>query len=355
MAALDDPDFNHLPRPVAALFARAAARSFFALPIWYHVLARYGTDKGNVPRLYVDGAARGALACRMPGPGARRLAGLANYYSTEHGPIYGDAAALPQALDEIAREISADGIEAVRLPGLDPADPGFAALESAFRRTGFAVHRYFDSGTWFENTAGMDFDRYVAARPASLRNTWQRKNRKLESAGRMTLDFHDDAARIEQGVDDYQRIYAASWQESEPFPEFMPHLIRAAAEAGALRLGILKLDGEPAATQCWILWDGRATIYKLAHDRRFDDLSVGTILSMRMMERVLENDRPREVDLGRGDDPYKKLWLSQRRERWGLVAFNPRTPAGRLLAWREAAAGAAKRLLGLLPPGPRLR
>src|SRR5665213_2315523 len=254
MAALDDPDFNHLPRPVAALFARAAARSFFALPIWYHVLARYGTDKGNVPRLYVDGAARGALACRMPGPGARRLAGLANYYSTEHGPIYGDAAALPQALDEIAREISADGIEAVRLPGLDPADPGFAALESAF-----------------------------------------------------------------------------------------------------LRPGILKLDGEPAATQCWILWDGRATIYKLAHDRRFDDLSVGTILSMRMMERVLENDRPREVDLGRGDDPYKKLWLSQRRERWGLVAFNPRTPAGRLLAWREAAAGAAKRLLGLLPPGPRLR
>src|SRR5665213_2755637 len=168
MAALDDPDFNHLPRPVAALFARAAARSFFALPIWYHVLARYGTDKGDVPRLYVDGAARGALACRMPRPGARRLGGLANYYSTEHGPIYGDAAALPQALDEIAREISADGIEAVRLPGLDPADPGFAALESAFRRTGFAVHRYFDSGTWFENTAGMDFDRYVAARGFEL-------------------------------------------------------------------------------------------------------------------------------------------------------------------------------------------
>jgi len=345
MAVHDNPDFSRLSTPLAELFARAAERSFFSLPLWYHVLTRYGTETGSNVRVYANAAARAALVCRLS-PGRHRLLSLSNYYSIEHGPVYAaGGAALRQALGTLAREIADARYDAVELLGLDPHDESFAALIDAFGAAGLRPQKYFDNGNWYEETVGIDFDRYVAARPSALRNTWKRKSKALAAAHRLDYVFHDDDAALADGVRDYEAVYAESWKSAEPFPDFMPHLIRAAATVGALRLGILKVDGVPAAAQCWLAWHGRVTIYKLAHAKRFDELSVGTVLTMRMMEHVLERDKPREIDFGRGDDAYKKSFLSRRRERLSLLIANPHTVTGRLLAWRGVAVGVAKRVL----------
>jgi hypothetical protein len=42
-----------------------------------------------------------------------------------------------------------------------------------------------------------------------------------------------------------------------------------------------------------------------------------------MMQHVLDVDRVDEVDYLAGDEPYKREWMSTRRERRGVVAFNP--------------------------------
>lgn len=350
---LDDPDFSALPAPLARLFARGGSHSLFAQPFWYHVLARHGIDKRWRVRLYADdeAAPRAALVCYAT-PGSRRLHGLSTYYSCEHGPLLdpGDPAPLA-SLQRLARAMADERPrwDAAQLGGLDPASPGFTLLSEAFAGAGWSPHPYFDSGTWYEATAGMRFADYLAARPPSLRNTWRRKAAKLRAeAG--TIAICNDVAGLDEAIDAYETVYRASWKGSEPHPDFVPALIRAAAPLGAVRLGILRAGGRPAAAQLWLIWDGRATIYKLAHDRDFDALSPGTVLTMAMMERVLDGDRPAEIDFGRGDDPYKRLWLGRRRERQGLLIASRATARGMALDLRQRAGTLIRHWRGAAAP-----
>ena len=302
-------------------------------------------------RLYTD-QRPGSGACLLfqteEGRSGRRLVGLANAYSVEHDILHRTGADLDAGLDAIIAQILAERPrwDCLGLAELDPARPSFHSAVRALRRAGLLVECTFHSGTWYEDTASLSFADYVAARPSQLRNTWRRKRRRVEEDGRLTKAFFTGISGIDQAVTDYQTIYAASWKPPEEFPGFIPELIRLAAALGALRLGIYYIDGVPAAAQFWILWHGRAVIYKLAHDRRYDDLSLGTLLTMEMIEQVLHDDRPSEITLGRGDDPYKRLWLPKRRERWGITAANFRTRRGLSLGLKREMAKAVHRLRG---------
>ena len=346
-----NPDFLRLPSGLVHLFNNAAGNSFFTLPVWYDLMTRHGVPAESEIRVYTDERPEPAVALllRNTAPEAgRRLTSLANAYSVEHGVVYrpgadhdaGFAAILSEILSERPRW------EGLSLTELDPLDPSYRAAVRSLRRAGLFVECAFDSGTWYEETAALSFAHYVAARPSELRNTWRRKRRRVDRSNRLSKAFFADTTRIDQAIADYQTIYAASWKPAESFPEFIPVLIRLAAELGALRLGIYYIDGVPAAAQFWIVWRGRAVIYKLAHDKRLDDLSLGTLLTMEMIERVLADDRPREITLGRGDDPYKKLWLPRRRERWGINADNPRTWRGLGVGLRRKASALYHRLHG---------
>jgi hypothetical protein len=351
MPVYRNPDFRRLPSGLAAIFAAASRGSFFALPGWYALMAAHGVLPDTETLICSDerpGSAA-ALVLRSAQDGAgRRLASLANAYSVEHGILCRAGADLDTGLAAILGEVLGESPrwDGIALDELDPREPSYRAVARALRRSGLLVECVFHSGTWYEETAGMSFADYVAQRPSALRNTWRRKRRGLAAGDRLKTAFYAEAAGIDRAIADYQTIYARSWKPAEAFPEFIPALIRLAAEEGALRLGISTVDGQPVAAQFWIVWNGRAVIYKLAHDQRFDDLSLGTLLTMAMIERVLEDDRPEEINFGRGDDPYKELWLPKRRERWGITAANPRTWRGIGLGLKREAAKLYHRLRG---------
>ena len=122
-------------------------------------------------------------------------------------------------------------------------------------------------------------------------------------------------------MDGYESIYAKSWKQPEPHRDFLRIVAKEFAEAGWLRLGLMQVDGRPAAAQLWFVFGGTASIFKLAYDPDFTNYSVGSLLTSHLMNHAITHDRVQVVDYLCGDDGYKKDWMSRRRERWGFRAY----------------------------------
>ncbi|MBS0467008.1 MAG: GNAT family N-acetyltransferase, partial [Proteobacteria bacterium] len=140
---------------------------------------------------------------------------------------------------------------------------------------------------------------------------------------------------VERALEAYLAVYAQSWKTPEPCPGFMPGLVRTAAREGWLRLGVLWLGQQPVAAQVWLVHGGKANIYKLAYAKGHEKLSAGSVLTAELMRHVMDEDRVSEVDYLTGDDAYKRDWMAHRRERIGLLAFDPRSPRGLAAAGRH--------------------
>src|SRR5690606_17938235 len=179
------------------------------------------------------------------------------------------------------------------------------------------------------------FAKYWARRPSRLRHTVERARRRLNREHDWRVDIVDmSGPALESGIAAYEAVYAQSWKEPEPCPAFMPELMRMAAAQGVLRLGLMWVDGVVVAAQVWLVSAGKASIYKLAYASGAERLSAGSVLTTALMQHVMEVDLVTEVDYLMGDDAYKRDWMSSRRERVGLVAFDLSRVRG-LTAWTK--------------------
>lgn len=305
---------------------------------WFQALADT-TLRGETASLAVlrtDGQPVAALPLATRGNGMRALCAP---YTTCYRPALGDAGAILGA--ELGKRIR----YRLDLDAIDPDHPGMAAFLQGLGDGGLKTASYAHFANWHDGIS--DFAGYWQLRPGHLRTTVQRKTSRLERAGRLAFAEIDLVRNSTEGLELYQSIYRDSWKEPEPDPDFIPALFRLLGPTGELRMGMMRIDAEPVAVQLWLVKDRSATIFKLAHRSGFDDHSPGTLLTHWLLRLLVERYGVRLVDFGRGDDTYKRLWLSQCRQRRGVVAFNTATARGlygalrelvptRLAAWRTA-------------------
>jgi CelD/BcsL family acetyltransferase involved in cellulose biosynthesis len=349
-------DFAELPAGYDSLFGDSARSYGFFLSLpWFRNLTATTREDGQHLRIYgaQPTANNGQPAILLPlchdGKTSlvrpRVLRAYANFYTSLFSPIVA-------AEDRTSRESMATLVRAIAeevprwdIVDLHPMAPDsmlYQDLVRALRRSRMAVQSYFCFGNWYLEVAGRSYQKYFDALPGKLRSTVQRKTRQLEKSNRMRMEILTSPDDTERGIAAWEQVYRASWKQPETYPDFMPGLIRTCAQQGWLRLGLLHLDGQPAAAQLWIVSHGVASIYKLAYDEKFAATSAGTILTAHMMRHAIDIDRVREVDYLTGDDAYKRDWMSHRRERHGIIAFNLRTVKGMLAAGRHIGGRALK-------------
>jgi len=257
--------------------------------------------------------------------GVGSYAALANWYNFTYRPIFTgnfDEVTKLALLADLAKQLKNQSHH-IEISPLPDEDGTTELIERAFEQAGWMVFREKADDNHILQVNGRTFDQYWADRPGQLRNTVRRKAKKNLVTTRIESDFS------EEDWNDYLDVYAKSWKPEEGNPEFLKKLAAQEAKAGCLRLGLAYIDGEPVAAQFWTVENGEALIHKLAHIDDATKSSPGTLLSVAMFQHVIDIDQVNLIDFGTGNDPYKRDWMEDVRERYRLELFWPNHP----LSW----------------------
>lgn len=288
---------------------RATTQPFWCLPWWRHL----GRGSPLVVTVYADGR----LAALAP-LHERRMAGLRVVRFFGH-----DLGAVSEVLVAPGLESSAEAVWALLLSGrrryLELAQyradsAAFAALREV---SGSAVIAPSDVCRTLSVPAGGEG--YLADRPKNLRRSLRRADERMDEEGRrhsveVVAEFARVAQVLPELVDVYddaerdrprQHLLAGAWAP------FTIDLLETAAAADRLRLFVGRIDGCPVSFDLGLLSGGRLEIWLGRYAPAWARFSPGH-LSMRAVINYAAEAGVREIDLGLGDDPYKRLWCPER-------------------------------------------
>lgn len=339
-----------LPPSASGLFDEVGRESLFTSRPWYESFIAAGLQPDAELLFFVlgdgEGQTNAMIACQRRMGGNPTVSSLTSFYSCDFRPLIAPYCDARSIAFHLGRKL-ADHLAGEAVIGFDSLDTSLPTLEpflEGLARPGRAVLRYAHFGRWWENLDGRGYADYLTARNGALREVIRRKGAKLEREGAtfVLIGAGSSVGEVERSIADYEAVYAASWKEAEPFPEFQPTLMRKLAEVGWLRLAICRQNDRPIAAQLWVVVGRTATVLKLAHDRQFDKQSPGTLLTAFAIRTLMEKDQIASIDFGRGDDAYKRAWATNRTGHIGVLSVDiKRRP---MLVARHFAGAALRKL-----------
>lgn len=335
---------NDMPTAYDALF-ESAAYSFFLTRSWFGILESTTypeQDQFFYLTVEMDAEPLALMALRTPAgqlgsslqgynTGSGSIASLTNWYSCLYdlllSPAISDADTVVQVLvNDLRRRLGQGAV--IEFNYLEKSSATVGPLIRALRSAGLITLSYHQNLVRYEDLSNTDFDGYLKQRSSSLRRDFNRNRRRLEEKFQIEHVVYSDNTQLDKVLADYQQVYASSWKRPERYPQFIPELFRRGLAERLLRVGVIYLDGQPVTADIYILFNGQAISYKGAYDPGYKKPSPSTVLRMFTFKHLMEVDGVSEINLGYGDEPYKKKWLSQSRDLTGILAFNPRSARG---------------------------
>ena len=320
-------NISQLPEKCKKLFNEPGKKNFDLGFDWFEVLEKKALARNDKVRVYAlttrDDGCDAVLPFRNP-KNNNKLYSLSNFYTSLFSTFLSSSISI-EKLTSLYLHLKKEGYSHVDLHPLDKSAPEYEMNRQALQNAGWSVFDYFCFGNWYLMLSGKNYEQYYSELPSALKNTIKRKKKKYFTNGNARIEILRDDIDMPKAISDYESIYRASWKKAEPYPDFISTLIHNYAKKKQIRLGLVYVEDVPIAAQIWIVKEDKASIYKLAYDNNYSKYSAGTILSDCMMRYVVDEDKVNEVDYLIGDDAYKKDWMSHRRERWGIIAYNPDT------------------------------
>lgn len=287
-------------------------RNYWYAPLWKTL---EGASAATIVHEVHDGAGLAAVAP------LRRCGRLIRTWRPLYNPhvpfvdyaMRGDAESVAGALlDHLSRD--ADRIEIPKIA----ADGRLAVgLQAAARRRGLPLVIEPQVGDAVL-ALGDDWTRCLEALPKSLVQLNGRRERQLRKLGALEFEAVCQHDALDRLLDGCFAIESASWKGANESaiasrPEtlaFYRSLAHAAAEHGALRLYLLRLNGALIAFEFCLAGGGVIYLLKLSFDPQFGKYSPGNVLRMMVIRHAIETSDAQTYNFGI-ESEWKARWTQQ--------------------------------------------
>jgi Acetyltransferase (GNAT) domain len=212
-----------------------------------------------------------------------------------------------------------DIIELERLP---TEHNTFFLIKDVVIRNDMRFREYFCTDNWYLDEINYSSEQYFDNREKSFRKNIEYNKKRFQKNFNVKMQIKFDDNKLEKYLDLYDETRKKSWKAPESDKTFVQEYTKLVCKKGWLRFAFLYADDVPISSQRWIVCQKKAYIWSLLYDQDYKKYSPGSILSCELCRYVIDEDKVNTIDYLTGDEPYKKFWTPNRRERRGILIFN---------------------------------
>lgn len=210
--------------------------------------------------------------------------------------------------DSLLDNLDQQGITRLDLRTLRPDSTVKNYLGDAALDRGCEVSFHPD-GVSFELDLPSTWEEYLQILKGKHRHETRRKLRRLHEAADINYRVFDEIDEVKGIMGTFLELFRESREDKTVFmttgmESFFNSLALAMAEIKVLRLCILELDAQPAATVLCFDYNGTLYLYNSGYDPRFSSLSVGLLCKILNIKDSIQRGIKR-YDFLKGEETYK--------------------------------------------------